>query len=222
MILAIDTATHLLSLALHDYQRLRAEYTWEAINQHSVELAPAIERLFQQVEVRATDLTAIAIAQGPGSYTGVRIGMSAAKGMALVLDIPLIPMMTLDILAAATPYVDGQLAIVLSAGRGRVMRGYYTWQSSQWQLRSPMDVLAWPALLAEIEQPTWLNGDIPATIEADLAQTKRPVTVFPPVLRLRRAGFLAQLAVQKYQSGDIQNAALVTPFYLKQPESATS
>ncbi|NLX43424.1 MAG: tRNA (adenosine(37)-N6)-threonylcarbamoyltransferase complex dimerization subunit type 1 TsaB, partial [Chloroflexi bacterium] len=101
MILAIDTATRTASIALYDASGILAEETWHSQNRHSVELMPAIQRLAERQGVKLGDLSAVAVALGPGSFTGLRIGLSAAKGLCLALDIPLIGIPTLMIAAYA-------------------------------------------------------------------------------------------------------------------------
>src|SRR4051794_36673702 len=101
MLLAIDSATRVLSLALHDGAQLMAESTWTTSNRHTVELMPAIQQLLARVGLTPSTLTALAVSQGPGSFNGLRIGFSAAKGLSLALNIPLIAIPSLDALAAA-------------------------------------------------------------------------------------------------------------------------
>ena len=101
MLLAIDTATQVLSLALHDGAALRAEWSLAAGRRQGVRLAPMIEQLLQQTGLQAADLTALAVAVGPGSYTGLRIGVALAKGLAAVDDLPLVPLTTLEIVLEA-------------------------------------------------------------------------------------------------------------------------
>ena len=120
VILAIDTATRFISLALHDGQRLLLENTWLTANNHTVELAPAIRAAFAQTRTTPTALTAVAVSQGPGSFTGLRIGMGVAKGLALATGCPLVAVPTLEIVPAAVPLAPEPLVDVLQARRGRV------------------------------------------------------------------------------------------------------
>jgi tRNA threonylcarbamoyladenosine biosynthesis protein TsaB len=101
MILAIDTATDWVGLALHDGSSVLAEFGWRSRRTQTIELAPAVAQLWARTGVSAGDLSAIAVAIGPGSYTGLRVGLALAKGMALGQNLPLIGVPTLDIVAAA-------------------------------------------------------------------------------------------------------------------------
>src|SRR5258708_4659554 len=133
MILAIDTATRMVSLALHDGEQIHAEMTWTTKNQQTVELMPAIKHLLARSQLNTSDLTVLAVSQGPGSFNGLRIGFSTAKGMAMALGLPMLAIPTLDVVAAAQPassykLIDKLIAVV-QAGRGRVCVGSYRWQA---------------------------------------------------------------------------------------------
>src|SRR5512142_1346094 len=106
MLLAVDTSTSWIGLALYDGVRVLGEMTWQSPSHHTVELSPGINELMQRCNVRTTDLQALGVAIGPGSFTALRIGLSVVKGMALALRIPVIGIPTLDALAAAQPVRD--------------------------------------------------------------------------------------------------------------------
>lgn len=141
--LAMDTATDVASVALHDGSVL-AESTWTSRRRHTVELAPRVERMLIGQGLTATDLAGIAVAIGPGSYTGLRISLSLAKGIALGLGTPVVGVPTLDILAAnLAPRIGatggGDLHAVLRAGRGRIVAGRYR-IGGDMQLDSPSGI----------------------------------------------------------------------------------
>jgi tRNA threonylcarbamoyladenosine biosynthesis protein TsaB len=110
MLLAMDTSTQWMSLALFDGAQVIAEHTWRTSNHHSVELSPAIIELMKQAQVRMDALTGLAIALGPGSFTSLRIGLAVAKGMAFALRLPIAGIPTLEILASAIPVQNMPLA----------------------------------------------------------------------------------------------------------------
>ena len=122
--LAIDTATRYAGLALYDGDRILSEASWLSNNNHSVELMPALVRMLDQQALSAPDLAAVAVAIGPGSFTGLRIGLSVAKGLAQALKIPILGVPTLDIVAfqhSEQRPVRGLLSTpqrALAAGRG--------------------------------------------------------------------------------------------------------
>ena len=89
-LLAIDTATQFISIALHDGQQMLAEQTWISENHHTVELAPAVRALLINAHMTPAELSWLAVSIGPGSYTGLRIGVALAKGIATAQRIPLV------------------------------------------------------------------------------------------------------------------------------------
>jgi tRNA threonylcarbamoyladenosine biosynthesis protein TsaB len=109
MLLAIDTATRHASVALYREADagadapggVLAEYTWYSANRHSVQLAPTVDEMLRRQGLSAMDLTAVGVALGPGSFTGLRIGVSVAKGLCLALGIPIVGVPTLDAMAYA-------------------------------------------------------------------------------------------------------------------------
>ena len=117
MELAIDTSTRYASIALSRRGEAIAELTWRSERNHSVELVPSIQLLLKRESVNVSDLTAICVASGPGGFSALRVGMSAAKAMAMSLDIPLIAVNTLDI--EAQPYLELGVPVCALIGAGR-------------------------------------------------------------------------------------------------------
>jgi len=217
LLLALDTASRLISLALHDGSQLQFESTWYTANNHTVELAPAIRRALEQVGKRAADLTAVAVSQGPGSFTGLRIGLSVAKGLAEAQSIPLVAVPTLDIVAAGVPAFGGPLVAVLQAGRGRVCAQRYRGQDGAWIAAAPAEIVAWEALAAAVDQETLFAGEIDETGRSRLSAAAWPVRFASGAHSLRRAGFLAEIAWARLNAGPVGDPADVTPIYLHQP-----
>ena len=210
-----------MSLALHDGLELRAEQTWHTANNHTAELAPALRVLLERCEVTLDDLTALAVCSGPGSYTGLRIGVSLAKGIASVHNLPLIGVTTLDTLAAAHPYFSGHALVPLvEAGRGRVIAATYHWRQGTWTHRGDAHITNWQALLQNIDGPAYLTGDIdPEGYEAirEAQAQQIPVKLTPAVYRLRRSGFLAEVALARMEKfgADHFDPALLVPEYVQ-------
>lgn len=217
MLLAIDSATRQLGLALHDGGRVLTEISWRTRNNHTVDLAPAIQYVLSSIGVTTADLTALAAAQGPGSFNGLRIGLSLAKGMAMALRLPLFTVPTLDIVAAAQGEFDGALLAVAEAGRGRVVAGTYHWRDGRWRGDDNVRIAAWPALIEEITAPTLVAGEIDEAAHDLLVRQARIFTLAVPAACLRRASFLADLAWQRQRDGDPGDPLQAVPFYLHQP-----
>ena len=217
MLLAIDSATQHISLALHDGHEVLAEHSWRSINRHSAELAPAVARMLAQEE---QELSALAVACGPGSFTGLRIGVAFAKGLAAARALPLVGITTQDILAAAQPPCPGHaLLILLAAGRGRVIAARYRWCAERWQAADEARLFTLDELVQSLSTPTVIAGELDAAGQAALVQAQQDgamLRLAPAALSLRRAGFLAQLALERLGSGQAQDFApeRVTAHYL--------
>lgn len=222
MLLAIDTATRVISLAIHDGHGVVAEASWATANHHTVELAPAIDNMLAQAKITTADLTAVAVALGPGSFTGLRIGLGLAKGLVTALDLPLIGIATLDVLAASQPAFDGALIATLQAGRGRICAQPFTWENNAWTAQGEPGIVSWVDLLAGVAAgaPTLISGEIPAEAIAQIEAANEAGQAFvlaPAADRLRRAGYLADLAWARLQAGDTDDPLLLVPIYLHQP-----
>jgi tRNA threonylcarbamoyladenosine biosynthesis protein TsaB len=217
MLLAIDTASKLLGIALHDGQNLIADHAWYTTNQHNVELSPAIDAMLVKAGIAPGQLTAIAVAQGPGSYTGLRIGMAVAKAMALALQLPLVTVPTHDIVAVATSYYKGALYVSVQAGRGRVTLQRYRWQKGGWiQADEPFNV-TWDEFLEGVDKNILVSGEIDARAQSLMATTYPHVEIVPAAQRLRRAGYLAELGYTRLDEFIDVDPALAAPIYLKKP-----
>ncbi len=213
MLLALDTATRATGIALHDGERLLAEQVWHGRGYHTVELAPEVALVMRRVGVSAGNLTALAVAQGPGSYTGLRIGMAIAKGFALALQLPLFGIPTLDILAYAQPRRKEPLLAVIQAGRKRVAALWYKWGKRGWQPRGEPQNLTWSELVQAIERPTCICGELEGELRRMLAEQPNAI-VASPAQCVRRPAILAELAWQQQRAGERPDAGELAPVYL--------
>ena len=125
MLLALDTSTHLAGLALCENGELRAEYTWDVGANHSVELLRRLEWLLQERGLSMTQISAIAAAIGPGSFTGVRVAVTVAKTLAFSLKAPLVGISTLDVIAYSQAAAALPVCALMEAGRGEFYAAFY-------------------------------------------------------------------------------------------------
>ncbi len=215
MLLAIDTATHHASIALHDGVTVRGECTWEAANRHTVTLIPHIRAMFKETMVSVEDLEAIAVCIGPGSYTGVRIGVAVAKGLAMVRKLPMVGCNTLDVVVAAQPPDSRPLCAFFTAGRRRVGYARFRWLESAWRAETEVKLVTWPEFVEHIEEPSLVVGEINAEGVKALEVISDLVELPPPAWRLRRAGFLADLAREHLCKGVSSDPLHVNPVYVR-------
>lgn len=214
MLLALDTSTRTVGVALYDGVYVLFESIWTSQDYHTVELAPAIEKALAHVGMKITDLHALAIATGPGSFTGLRIGMALAKGLALSRHLPLIGIPTLDILARSQCVQDIPLAAVLHAGRGRLAVGWYQVVKGAWSSNGPIELLDIQQLASHIQQPTLVCGELAEGERRILSRKHKNVLLSSPAQSLRRPSFLAELAWKRWQSGQVDDPATLAPIYL--------
>ena len=223
MLLAIDTATQVMSIALHDGRSLLAEHTWRTANNHTTELAPAVQTMLERCDVGIPRLTALAVSVGPGSYSGLRVGVAMAKGIAGARKLPLVGVSSLDTIAAGQPHFQGGLVVVVQAGRGRVTVGRYQWRKGRWSPRGEPQLMDWETLIASIDGAAYLAGEVDEQGHLALAEAAEkgvPVTLVPASFRMRRAGFLADEAWERLKAGkDEFDAGRVAPIYIKTKDS---
>lgn len=216
MLVAIDTATRFASLAFHDGLQIRCEATWEAGRQHTVQMAARLALALKELEVRPEDLKGVAVTLGPGSFTGLRVGMALGKGLAMACNIPMVGIPTLDVVAAAQGRDRRPLIAVLQAGRGRICVATYRWRRG-WQRREGPSLTTWEELAAGISTPILLCGEVDVRGEKVLRRLGERVAIAPPAHNLRRAGFLAELAWERIRQGESDDPAALAPIYLHQP-----
>jgi len=220
MLLAIDTSTRLIGLALYDGARVISELTWTSQDHHTVELAPAILDLLTRSGAAITALTCLGVATGPGSFTGLRIGLALAKGLAAARRLPIIGVPTLDILAVAQPIRATPLIALLHAGRGRLAAAWYRAEGQAWKPvltedgAVAIEVLDIVALSEKIASPTLVCGELTEDERRFLARNRKNIILATPAQALRRPSFLAELAWQRWQAGQTDDPALLSPVYL--------
>lgn len=215
MILAIDTATRTLSLALHDGDQVLAEFSWKSANFHTVELTPSVAVMLKQTGLEPADLKGVAVSLGPGSFTGLRIGLGMAKGLALANATPLIGVPTLDIVAASIGPEDIPLSAILQAGRGRICAGRYNWNDGAWRADGEPSIMTWDELLANLKSPTLFAGEIDSAGAKLLRRRRTKAFMLSAASGLRRAGFLAELGWEKLKRGRVDDPAALVPIYLQ-------
>lgn len=213
MLLAVDTSTRAMGLALYDGTRVLSEMTWISKNHHTIELAPSVDQALRHIGAESGELQAVGVAIGPGSFTGLRIGMALAKGLALSQRLPVIGIPTLDILAAALPVHAGmRLAAILEAGRSRLAIGWYHAQNGVWQPEGDLQNMTIDEFVESISEPVVICGELNSESRQRLNKTK---SILPsPAKCVRRPAVLAELAWKRWQSDDFDDPAALKPIYL--------
>ena len=217
MILAVDTSTRALGVSLYNEPRVLTEMIWISKNHHTIELASSVDQALGQIGAGASELQAISVAIGPGSFTGLRIGLAFAKGLALSHRLPIIGIPTLDIIAAALPVPpSSMLAAVLEAGRRRLAIGWYRAQDGEWKQEGDLQNLTIEEFIETITTPILVCGELNGEVRERLKPTN---CIIPsPTLCVRRPAILAEMAWKHFQSGDFDNPATLKPIYLHHGE----
>lgn len=218
MLLAIDTATRYASLALYDGERVLSEETWHTANYHTVELMPAIVRLLERQGAAVEALTAVGVSLGPGSFTGLRIGIGVAKGLVLAGEIPLLGVPTLETVAYPHFSQRRPICAVIEAGRGRLCVGFYHRRRGRWRATGEPRLTTPEGLCQMVEEATLFCGEVDAALSALLQEQLAEKAIFAsPATALRRAGYLAELAWARFQQGEADDVDTLGPIYLQEP-----
>ncbi len=222
MLLAIDTSTAQVGLAVYDGAQVIGEYAWRSSQRHTVELAPAVANLLSRSGLTMDNIQALGVALGPGSFTSLRVGLSLVKGLAVARHLPLVGIPTLDVLAANQPASRRPLLAAIQAGRGRFAIGWYKSSKKRWQAKGPARVVSIEELVDEISTPSIVCGEFTAEDRQRLAKEEVNVKLASPAQSVRRPAVLAELAWARWQMGDVDDDASLAPIYLHTAEPIAS
>jgi tRNA threonylcarbamoyladenosine biosynthesis protein TsaB len=216
MLLAIDTSTQMVGIGLHDGRQVLSEYIWRGKARHTVELAPQIAIMMRRVDVGMDDLEGVAVALGPGSYTGLRIGLALGKGLALSRGLKLVGVPTFDIIALRQPERSDPLFVALEAGRGRIVGMWYKWSRKSWRPDGEMLITSWEQFAQDIREPCGVCGEISPRARQLLDDHDR-FQMGSPASCLRRPSDLAEIALERMRSKRRVKPSPVNPIYSAAP-----
>lgn len=221
-ILAIDSATQVSSVAVASKGRLDAELTMQAKLTHSETLLPHIEEALAMASVKKEELEGIAVSVGPGSFTGLRIGLATAKAMSYALGIPLVGVPTLRALAYHFPVAGLRLLPLMDAQKGNSYVEQYAWEHGRLIQKSAVRILSVAELLSWAEElpdtVVFLGDVIEKRIEG---KVRLPMNVMlaPPHLRMPRAANVAACGWELLQNGMVGNVMNMEPVYIRRSEA---
>ncbi len=204
---AIDTATRQASVALYDERGVLAESSWRTENRHSVDTLPVLTSLMRLEHLEPSSLGALAVASGPGSFTGLRIGMSLAKGLALALDLPIVGIPTLAVTAYVAGDPGGPLWGVMEAGRGRLCVQSFRFEEGLPVADSEAEIVDANAWAPDASEPILLAGELRANVVKRLFALPgaENIAIASLASSVRRAGYLAELAWERVQRQDLDD-----------------
>lgn len=218
MLLALDTSTRVVGVALYNGVRVLSEASWLSHNHHTVELGPAVADALKKVGIENEALKAVGVAIGPGSFTGLRIGIALAKGLAYSRHLAVIGIPTMEILAAAQPVSNRRMAAVLEAGRRRLAVGWYQADSGYWKSTGELDNLTVDDFIERITRGTLVCGELGGELRERVTQKCKDAVLTSPAQSIRRPAFLAELAWKRWTAGRIDDPATLKPIYLHHGE----
>lgn len=222
-VLAIDTSTYVMGVALVEEDQVVAEVITNLKKNHSIRLMPAIDQLMKEAGVHPKELQKIVVAHGPGSYTGVRIGVTTAKTLAWTLGIPLVGVSSIEVLAQNGRFFNGVVSPIFDARRGQVYTGLYGKNSEGFSNVIPDKICLledWAITLSDTENNVlFLGNDIPIHKEIIKEKLGSKVEFGQLSDNNPRPSELARLGVKREAKEDIH---AFTPNYIRLAEAETN
>lgn len=200
-VLAIDTSNLVMGIALTNGHTVVGEIITNLKKNHSIRVMPAIEALLADCDVKPSELDKIVVAKGPGSYTGVRIGVTIAKTLAWALNIPLVGVSSLEVLACSGRYFDGFISPLFDARRGQIYTGLYQFNKQKVETVEKDQIVLdvnWAKTIKAYEQPVlFIGNDLPLHREVLEKELKDQAVFANDVLNNPRPSELAFLGINK-------------------------
>lgn len=212
-VLAVETSTLAGGVALLDGESVRGEYLLDVRTTHSERLMSAIDRLLRDAGWSVQELQGLAVAVGPGSFTGLRIGLSTVKGLALALGLPVAPVPTLDAMAASLPWASLPVCPVIDARKGEVYTCLYRWDGARMRREWEYLAISPGELARRLAEPVIVLGDGAAAIRSPLAHLASPPRRSPS------PAFVGSLGLERLRGGETVAAADLAPLYLRPSEA---
>ena len=217
MELAIDTSSSTAGVALSHEGEILASLTWQTARNHTIELLPNLVYLLQQAKVELDSTGAIIVAKGPGSFNGLRVGVSTAKGLASALNIPSLGVNTLEAEAFPFAFTGLPLRPVQKAGREEIATALYRQKDDEWQCLEAENLTTVSALCRRIKQRTLFCGEIPSNIISEIRQNVGRRAIIAQSNSQSRASSLAILGWRKMNGGEQDDPVTLQPLYLRPP-----
>lgn len=220
-ILAVDTSTMMSSISILEDDKIIADSSINQEETHSEMLVPLIKRMLDDLKIKANDIDLFAIAKGPGSFTGLRIGMTSLKAMAQALDKPIIGVSTLKGMAYSIMN-DGYVLAIIDARGKRYFAGLYKWNNDQleMQFEEIIEENVLEERIQEIDRIT-IVGEAISKLPNKIKEFSN-VKLSHPGLNNGISRNIAVLAKEKYEKGEIDNTFDITPNYLRKSQAEIS
>ncbi|MSQ10097.1 MAG: tRNA (adenosine(37)-N6)-threonylcarbamoyltransferase complex dimerization subunit type 1 TsaB [Dehalococcoidia bacterium] len=218
LMLAIDTSTRMAGVAIARGDVVVAEYTWLAGQHHTEQLLPAVDTVLKGNGFLLSDVQAVAVATGPGSFNGLRVGLATVKSLAVALGLPIVSATSLEVEAYAHAVAPWPICAIHDAGRKEVAWAIYRGPAAEWRCTVQPQITSPEALAARLRGRTLLCGEIPEGCLVLLQGALGPRAIIPSLAaRVRRPGLLAELGYRRLQAGLLDDVNALQPLYLRRP-----
>ena len=221
-ILALDTSTMLATCAVLDENRVLGEYSLNQEETHSEKLVPMVKEVLDSLGLKVSDIDLYGVATGPGSFTGLRIGVATIKAFAHLFDKPVVGISTLEALAFNLPYNEVVVPMI-DARRDRVYTGIYTWEDGKIKTIMEPDVLDIYDLLEKLDESyekVLVNGDGSLLHREKIKERLKEKVDFSTIgQNFCRATSIGELALIKYKEGQINDYYTLVPEYLRESQA---
>ena len=220
-ILALETATLAGSVAIvDDGYGLVSEVMVNLKIAHAERLMPSIQWILDASRMSINDIDAFAISIGPGSFTGLRIGLSTAKGLSYAGKKPIVPVLTLDAFARTLPYCAYMICPMFDARKSQVYAALYTWEKNACRKVMNERAVDLHTLLKTIHEPVVFMGDGAKLYRQKIQDTLGDRAVFAPESRMSpSASSVAEIALEKMGRGEAADPVRLTPLYIRKSEA---
>jgi tRNA threonylcarbamoyladenosine biosynthesis protein TsaB len=222
IVLSIDSSTESASCAVLSSEKLLGEISLNNKKQHSVVLMPLVDNLLKGLQLSIKDIDGFVVSKGPGSFTGLRIGMSMVKGLSQGSNKPFVSVSSLDALAYNLAYTDGIICPILDALRDNVYTALYSFENET--LIKHNDYMALHInelieMLKELHKPVTFIGDAVDKFSSKLKESLNETYFAPSHLNLARASSLGELGLKLLEEGINDDLYTSSPIYLRKPQA---
>lgn len=223
--LAVDTSSLVATVAVMSDEKLLGEYTINSPMTHSQKLMPIIDELLSTLDLSMEDIDLIAVARGPGSFTGIRIGIATVKGLAHPRNLPIMGVSSLEGLAYNILYCSDIICPIMDARRNQVYTGAYKWVDHKLETiidEAPLSINELMDQLKERDEKVIFLGDGVSKYKDEIVGTLGDKAVFAPkYVNMQSASSIAQLSFNKINEGELKPQTYhdITPVYLRKSEA---
>ena len=222
-ILGLDSSGLVAGIAVVEDENLLAEYTVNYKKTHSQTLLPMLDEIARMIELDLEEIDAIAVAGGPGSFTGLRIGSATAKGLGLALKKPLIQIPTVDGIAYNMWGARDLVCPLMDARRNQAYTGLYEFEGTEMNVLYPQCAVGIEEIIDVVNQfereVVFLGDGVPVFREYLREHCQGPFSFAPAHMNKQRAASIAVLGLQYYERGQVQTAAEHRPDYLRMSQA---